>query len=112
FSLLGTPEALSIPEAFFNKTAAGGVLVIKVKDLSAYTVITTGIIIPACSLVFSLNSLQKPMIFTPCCPNAGPTGGAGVAFPAGICNFINPTTFFAIFLCTSLFNCNKAFLYY
>ena len=24
-------------------------------------------------------------MFTPCCPCAGPTGGAGVAFPAGIC---------------------------
>ena len=23
-------------------------------------------------------------MFTPCCPSAGPTGGAGVAFPAGI----------------------------
>lgn len=28
---------------------------------------------------------------------AGPTGGAGVALPAGICNLIYPSTFFAIF---------------
>jgi transcriptional antiterminator NusG len=29
---------------------------------------------------------------------AGPTGGAGFALPAGICSFINPITFFAIFI--------------
>jgi hypothetical protein len=27
-------------------------------------------------------------MFTPLPPNAGPTGGAGVAFAASICNFI------------------------
>ena len=31
----------------------------------------------------------------PACPKAGPTGGAGVAFPAGICNLTTFTTFFA-----------------
>src|SRR5690349_1822056 len=36
------------------------------------------------------------MIFTPCCPSAGPTGGAGVALPAGICSFTWPITFFAM----------------
>src|SRR5690242_8348626 len=36
------------------------------------------------------------MMFTPCWPRAGPTGGAGVALPAGICNFTWPITFFAI----------------
>src|SRR5436190_9805307 len=51
---------------------------------------------PGWSLVAALNSLQKAMIFTPCCPRAGPTGGAGLACPAGICNLISPTTFFAI----------------
>jgi hypothetical protein len=35
-------------------------------------------------------------MFTPFCPNAGPTGGDGLALPAGICNFINPLIFFAI----------------
>ena len=40
FSLLGTPEPLSIPTAFFNKTEAGGVLVINVNDLSAYTAVS------------------------------------------------------------------------
>src|SRR5262245_16190261 len=50
--------------------------------------------------VFALNALQKSMMLTPCWPSAGPTGGAGVAFPAGICNLSLPITFFAI--CSSL----------
>lgn len=37
-------------------------------------------------------SLQKAMIFTPCAPNAGPTGGDGLAFPAGKANLIYPDT--------------------
>src|SRR3974377_1443328 len=57
---------------------------------------TTGITNPAAPLVAVLNSLQKPMMFTPCWPKAGPTGGAGFACPAGICNLIIPVTFFAI----------------
>jgi hypothetical protein len=32
---------------------------------------------------------------TPRGPSAGPTGGEGLAFPAAICNFTCPTTFFA-----------------
>src|SRR3984957_18154114 len=36
------------------------------------------------------------MMLTPCWPSAGPTGGLGFAWPAGICNFIYPVTFFAI----------------
>src|SRR5215218_1279982 len=35
------------------------------------------------------------MIATPCWPRAGPIGGAGVAFPAGICNLTYPLTRFA-----------------
>src|SRR2546427_4048447 len=46
--------------------------------------------------VFALNALQKSMMLTPCCPRAGPTGGAGVASPAGICSFTYPVIFFAI----------------
>ena len=49
---------------------------------------TTGNIKPALSLVLALNSLQKPMILTPWAPSAGPTGGAGLAAPAGNCNLI------------------------
>jgi len=40
---------------------------------------------------------------TPCCPNAGPSGGAGDASPAGKFTFMIVFTFFAIFfssLCT------------
>ena len=42
------------------------------------------------------NALQKSMIFRPCCPNAGPTGGLGFAPPAGTCNLITVVTSFAI----------------
>ena len=64
-------------------------------DLSLYTVITTGIIIPGWFAVLSLNSLTNCIIFTPLEPKAGPTGGAGVAFPASICSLIT----FAISFC-------------
>src|SRR5579864_9724192 len=54
-------------------------------------------IIPSGSLfVLALNCLQKSMILTPCGPSAVPTGGAGVAFDAGNCNFTVAWTFFAI----------------
>ena len=36
--------------------------VTKVKDLSAKTVMTTGMIMPACSMVAALNSLQKASV--------------------------------------------------
>ena len=35
------------------------------------------------SAVRALKSLQKDIIFSPACPSAGPTGGAGFAWPAG-----------------------------
>src|SRR3978361_1699361 len=38
------------------------------------------------------------MMLTPCGPSAVPTGGAGVALPAGICSLTNPVTFLAISL--------------
>ena len=38
--------------------------------------------------VLPLNDLQNSWIFKPCCPSAGPTGGLGLASPAGICNLI------------------------
>ena len=58
--------------------------------------ITTGMIRPSWAWVRALNVLQKSMMFTPACPSAGPTGGAGVALPAGICNLTYPVTFFAM----------------
>src|SRR5579862_8778589 len=57
---------------------------------------TTGMIIPDCELVRALKFLQKSMMLTPAWPSAGPTGGAGVAAPAGICSLICPMTFLAI----------------
>src|SRR5690349_19420304 len=47
--------------------------------------------------VCALNALQNSMMLTPCWPSAGPTGGAGLAAPAGIWSLIRVRTFFAIF---------------
>src|SRR5947209_2742388 len=46
--------------------------------------------------VCALNALQNSMMLTPCWPSAGPTGGAGLACPPGICSLIIVRTFFAI----------------
>src|SRR6185295_13979208 len=53
-------------------------------------------IMPGCPWVRALKFLQKSMMLTPAWPRAGPTGGAGVAAPAGICSLTIPVTFFAI----------------
>ena len=63
--MLGSPEPFSTPAAFLSKTAAGGVLVMKSNERSSYTLITTGIIIPAWSAVRALNSLVNPMMLIP-----------------------------------------------
>ena len=55
FCLIELGEPDSSLQAFFKRTAAGGVFVMKEKDLSAYTVITTGMIRPASLAVLSLN---------------------------------------------------------
>ncbi len=94
--LFGSPDPLGILAAFKINRDAGGVLVIKEKLRSSYTVISTGIKSPDFSWVSALNALQKSIIFTPCWPSAGPTGGAGLACPACICNLMKPETFFAI----------------
>src|SRR5262245_59760359 len=88
--LFGSPEPLAMPHARFNKTEADGVLVTNEYDRSAYTVITTGMMRPSESFpeVLALKALQKSIMLTPCWPKAGPTGGAGVAFPAGICSLM------------------------
>src|SRR5215470_18694834 len=56
----------------------------------------TGMINPsfAWACVAALNCLQNSMMLTPCCPSAGPMGGAGLALPAGIWSFTCPVTFF------------------
>src|SRR5215471_20862803 len=56
---------------------------------------STGKIIPSASFwVLALNCLQKSMMLTPCGPSAVPTGGAGVALPAGNCNLMVVCSFF------------------
>src|SRR6267142_3475348 len=88
-SLLGVPEPLAMPAARFNRIEAGGVLVMKEKERSVYTLITTGIISPTISLleVRALNCLQNSMMLIWAWPRAGPTGGAGVALAASIWSF-------------------------
>src|SRR5437899_10724232 len=54
-------------------------------------------IIPSPALaVCALKFLQKSMMFTRCWPSAGPTGGAGVALPAGMCSLTYPVIFLAM----------------
>ena len=85
----GSPLPFSTPAALRRSTAAGGVLVMKVKLASANTVMTTGVGRPGSALwVAALNALQNSMMLTPCCPSAGPTGGAGLAWPAGTCSLM------------------------
>src|SRR5438046_3856226 len=59
-------------------------------------VTTTGRISPSWLFVCALKPLQNSMMLTPCWPSAGPTGGEGLAFPAGICSFTIAWTFFAM----------------
>src|SRR6266436_5536881 len=47
-------------------------------------------------LVRALNCLQNSIMLICAWPSAGPTGGAGVALPAAICNFTEPVAFFAM----------------
>src|SRR6266481_5711325 len=72
-------------------------------------VISTGTIRPslACAWVAALNSLQNCMMFTPCWPSAGPTGGEGFAFPAGSCSLTIPVTFFTCSSCSSLLHLHE-----
>src|SRR5256714_3955322 len=51
---------------------------------------------PFSCAVCALNALQNSMMFTPCWPSAGPTGGAGFACPPGICSLMIVRTFLAI----------------
>ena len=98
FSRFGSPEPFSSRSASLIRTAAGGVFVMKVKERSSKTVISTGVIRPFWSAVWALNALQNSMMLTPCWPSAGPTGGAGLACPPGICSLIRVRTFFAMYL--------------
>src|SRR2546426_4902337 len=52
--------------------------------------------IPAWLWVRALNCFTNSMMFTPWGPSAVPTGGAGVACPAGTCSFTTAAIGFAI----------------
>src|SRR5690348_17585670 len=45
--------------------------------------------------VWALNALTNSMMLMPCWPSAGPTGGAGLAWPPGACSLMVVRTFFA-----------------
>src|SRR6266403_3367996 len=96
--LFGSADPFARFTARLISTGTGGVLVMKVKLRSEKIVITTGMIRPSWSLadVLALNALQKSMMLTPCGPSAVPTGGAGVALPAGLCSLTCAVTFLAI----------------
>ncbi len=49
---------------------------------------------PACFSVAALYCFTKSMVWTPCGPRAVPTGGAGVAPPAGSWIFTTARIFF------------------
>src|SRR5947207_10456826 len=51
---------------------------------------------PFSCCVCALKALQNSMMFTPCWPSAGPTGGAGFACPPGICSLMSVRTFLAM----------------
>src|SRR6056300_1120755 len=74
----------------------------KSKDLSVYTVITTGNSLPCFSCVRALSYLQNSMMLTPFAPKAGPTGGEGFAAPPRTCSLIIALISFAIFCCSYL----------
>ena len=84
FVRFGSAEPFSRFSASLMRTAAGGVLVMNVNERSSNTVISTGVMRPFWSAVWALNALQNSMMLTPCWPSAGPTGGAGFAWPPGI----------------------------
>src|SRR4051794_10175871 len=86
-----------MPMAWRISTAAGGVLVMNVKERSSKTVISTGIVVPMSFAVWALNALTNSMMLMPCWPSAGPTGGAGEAWPPGACSLMVVRTFLAIF---------------
>src|SRR4051812_39716697 len=83
-----------MPIAWRISTAAGGVFVMKVNERSSKTVITTGIVVPMSLEVWALNALTNSMMLMPCWPSAGPTGGAGDAWPPGAWSLIVVRTFF------------------
>src|SRR4051794_24279318 len=86
-----------MPAACRSRNGVGGVLVTNVNDRSSKIEISAGITMPRWFSVAALYALQKSMMLIPCGPSAVPTGGAGVAWPAGVWIFtIAASLFFAI----------------
>src|SRR5208283_292257 len=66
---------------------------------------TAGINVSPMLWVCALNCLQNSIILIPCGPSAGPTGGAGFAFPAGITSLTCAiTSFLAIYILLCFFH--------
>src|SRR3954465_9135990 len=108
-SVRGFAAPFSMPAACRSRNGVGGVLVTNVNDRSSKIEISAGITMPRWFSVAALYALQKSMMLMPCGPSAVPTGGAGVAWPAGIWIFtIAASFFFAIFPSLSL--CGAAYL--
>src|SRR4051812_32353782 len=82
-SRLAVAEPLSIPAALRRRSGAGGVFRTNVNERSSKIVICAGITCPALSAVRSLYALVNSTMLMPWGPSAVPTGGAGVALPAG-----------------------------
>src|SRR3954451_12058292 len=96
-ALPGVLEPLARPAFWRSRTGVGGVFRTKLNVRSSKIVISTGMIVPAWASVAALYCLTNSMIGTPWGPRAVPTGGAGVALPAGIWILtIAATRFFAI----------------
>src|SRR5215211_4482209 len=53
-------------------------------------------VVPMSPPVWALNALTNSMMLMPCWPSAGPTGGAGDAWPPGACSLMVVRTFLAI----------------
>src|ERR1700709_1410367 len=95
--LPGAVEPLARPAFWRRRTGVGGVFSTNENVRSSKTVISTGMMVPTCDSVAALYCLTNSMIGTPCGPSAVPTGGAGVALPAGIWILtIAATLFFAM----------------
>ena len=103
-SRCGSAEPFSSDSACLIRIAAGGLLVMNVNERSSYTVMTTGITVPLSFCVWALNALTNSMMLTPCWPSAGPTGGAGDAWPPTAWSLICVRTFFAIQLLANAIN--------
>src|SRR2546429_7500320 len=63
--LLGSLEPAAMLAAFFNKIAAGGPFVVKVKEFSFFKMIKNGRKSPACFFVGGVKFLQNDLVLFP-----------------------------------------------